>query len=162
RQLVDHEIFERDLSSYANDPVRAKWTAALPEELRRYLSGLLPDYMVPAAYMALDALPLTPNGKLDRKALGAPEGSAYAARSYEAPVGEMESRLAQVWAQVLKLEKVGRHDDFFALGGHSLLVMKVVILLKQSDIDMTVVDLFTYPTIKSLAAYLEHNKKAAD
>jgi thioesterase domain-containing protein len=98
---------------------------------------------------------------LDRKALAAPAGPAYAARSYEAPVGDVETALARIWARVLKLERVGRHDDFFALGGHSLLVMKVASLLKQVDIDMTVVDLFKHPTIESLAASLEDGRHEA-
>ena len=68
----------------------------------------VPDYMVPAAYVRMERLPLTPNGKLDRKALPRPEQEAYAVRGYEAPVGEMETKLAAVWAEVLKLEKVGR------------------------------------------------------
>ena len=91
------------------------------EQLRAHLSAVVPDYMVPAAYVRMERLPLTPNGKLDRKALPMPEQEAYAARGYEAPVGEIETKLAEVWAEVLKLEKVGRHDNFFELGGHSLL-----------------------------------------
>ena len=71
-------------------------------------------------------LPLTPNGKLDRKALPAPEGDAYAVRGYEAPVGEIETAVAEIWAEVLKVEHVGRHDNFFDLGGHSLLAVRVV------------------------------------
>ena len=85
--------------------------------LRGYLSAALPDYMLPAAYVALDAMPLTPNGKLDRQALHAPEGDAYAVRGYEAPVGEIETRLARIWAEALKIERVGRADNFFELGG---------------------------------------------
>ena len=91
------------------------------EALRAHLAASLPEYMVPAAYVALDALPLTANGKLDRQALPAPDSSAFAARGYEPPVGETEERLALIWADVLKLERVGRHDNFFELGGHSLL-----------------------------------------
>jgi hypothetical protein len=81
---------------------------------------------VPAAYVRLESLPLTANGKLDRKALPPPEGNAYAERRYEAAQGEVESALAVIWAEVLKLEQVGRHDNFFDLGGHSLLAMRIV------------------------------------
>lgn len=96
------------------------------EQLRKYLVGKLPEYMVPAAYVYLESMPLTVNGKLDRKALPAPEGSAYVACGYEAPHGEVERELAAIWADVIKREKVGRHDNFFELGGHSLMAMRIV------------------------------------
>src|SRR6202021_4071787 len=94
--------------------------------LRVHLSAVLPDYMVPAAYVVLDALPLTANGKLDRRALPAPDGSAFASRAYEPPMGEVEESLANIWCEVLAIERVGRHDNFFELGGHSLLVVRVI------------------------------------
>ena len=93
------------------------------EQLRSHLSARLPEYMVPAAYVRLEAFPLTANGKLDRKALPAPEGEAYAMRGYEPPLGEIETRLAAIWSTVLRLDQVGRHDNFFSLGGHSLLAV---------------------------------------
>ena len=96
------------------------------DELRAQLLATLPEYMVPSAYVALDAFPLTPNGKLDRKALPAPDGSAYAVRAYEAPSGEIETAIAQIWCALLDLPRVGRQDNFFALGGHSLLVIRVI------------------------------------
>ncbi|MCD0244298.1 phosphopantetheine-binding protein, partial [Xanthomonas melonis] len=74
-----------------------------------------------AAYVHLEALPLTPNGKLDRKALPAPDGTAYAVQAYAPPQGEVEVLLAEIWRTVLGVEQVGRHDNFFQLGGHSLL-----------------------------------------
>ncbi|RML44994.1 hypothetical protein ALQ97_05336, partial [Pseudomonas savastanoi pv. glycinea] len=89
------------------------------EILRSYLQAQLPAYMVPVAYVHLDELPLTPNGKLDRKALPAPEHDALITRGYEAPQGEIETTLAQIWQDLLKVERVGRHDHFFELGGHS-------------------------------------------
>ena len=92
------------------------------EALRAQLLQNLPEYMVPAAYVRLEVLPLTPNGKLDRKALPAPDADAYATRDYEAPQGEIEEKLAAIWSELLKVEQVGRQDNFFALGGHSLLV----------------------------------------
>ncbi|RWQ27709.1 MAG: non-ribosomal peptide synthetase, partial [Mesorhizobium sp.] len=81
--------------------------------LRAHLGARLPDYMVPSAFVRLAALPLTPNGKLDRKALPAPADDAYARRSYEAPRGAVETALAQIWAELLGVERVGRHDHFF-------------------------------------------------
>ncbi|WP_155393211.1 non-ribosomal peptide synthetase, partial [Xanthomonas albilineans] len=101
------------------------------EDLRSLLSDVLPDYMVPAAYVQLDRLPLTPNGKLDRKALPAPDGAAYAARAYEAPQGAIEQAIAAIWSDLLGLETIGRHDNFFALGGHSLLAVRVASRLRQ-------------------------------
>ena len=89
--------------------------------LRSELAAALPDYMVPAAFVQLAAFPLTPNGKLDRNALPAPDAAAVPARTYEAPQGEIEETLAAIWAEVLRLDRVGRQDNFFALGGHSLL-----------------------------------------
>ncbi|WP_200943969.1 non-ribosomal peptide synthetase, partial [Lysobacter sp. Root604] len=95
-------------------------------QLREALQTQLPEYMVPSAFMVLDAFPLTPNGKLDRKALPAPDGSSLVQREYEAPQGEIEQGLAEIWQSLLKIEQVGRHDHFFELGGHSLLAVQLV------------------------------------
>jgi arthrofactin-type cyclic lipopeptide synthetase C len=122
------------------------------EELRRQLSGQLPEYMVPAAYVRLEELPLTANGKLDRKALPAPEGDAYAVKRYEAPVGEIETRLAEIWAEMLKVERVGRHDNFFELGGHSLLAVKLMERMRQQGLHADVRALFATPTLAELAS----------
>ncbi len=120
--------------------------------LRTHLQGLLPDYMLPAAYMPLDALPLTPNGKLDRKALPAPDSSAFASRAYEAPVGEVEIKLAALWAELLNVEKVGRHDHFFELGGHSLLAAQVIARIKtQLGVSLPLRTLFEKPLLSELA-----------
>ena len=111
--------------------------------------------MVPAAYVKLDALPLTPHGKLDRKALPAPGGEAYATRGYEAPVGEAEETLARLWAELLKLERVGRHDNFFELGGHSLLAVQLVSRLRQAlNIEAPLSALFARPVLADFAAGL--------
>ncbi|HET8798805.1 MAG TPA: amino acid adenylation domain-containing protein, partial [Thermoanaerobaculia bacterium] len=94
-----------------------------PAELRAALSAQLPDYMVPSAFVLLDALPMTVSGKLDRKALPAPEAAAVPTRDYEAPQGEIETAVAAVWQEMLNVPRVGRHDQFFEMGGHSLLVV---------------------------------------
>ena len=126
------------------------------EQLRAHLSAVLPDYMVPAACVRMERLPLTPNGKLDRKALPAPEQNAYAVRGYEAPVGEIETRLAEVWAEVLQMEKVGRHDNFFELGGHSLLAVRVVSRLQQVlSVEVAIRDLFAHAELADLARHLQ-------
>jgi arthrofactin-type cyclic lipopeptide synthetase C len=101
------------------------------EELRRYLTTKLPEYMVPAAYIPLEKFPLTSNGKLDRKRLPSPERDAYATRAYEPPQGEVETILADIWAELLKVRRVGRHDNFFDLGGHSLLIIQLASRLRS-------------------------------
>ena len=122
------------------------------EELRAHLGGKLPEHMVPAAYVRMERLPLTANGKLDRKGLPAPEGDAYAVKAYEAPVGEIEETLARIWAEVLKVERVGRQDNFFALGGHSLLAVTLVERMRRSGLKVDVRALFATPTLAELAA----------
>ncbi len=123
-----------------------------PSVLRAHLTESLPEYMVPAAYVELASLPLTPNGKLDRKALPAPDGAAYAARGYEAPEGEIETTLARIWAEMLHLERVGRHDNFFELGGHSLLAVSLINRMRQEGLYADVRDIFVSPTLAALAA----------
>ncbi|OUM04558.1 hypothetical protein BW686_25965, partial [Pseudomonas syringae] len=121
-------------------------------ELRRELSASLADYMVPVAFVILDSLPLTANGKLDRRALPAPDATAYASRDYEAPQGDIEPVLARIWADVLKVERVGRHDHFFELGGHSLLAVKLIEQMRQQGLSADVRVLFSQPTLMALAA----------
>ncbi|HEU0297989.1 MAG TPA: amino acid adenylation domain-containing protein, partial [Longimicrobium sp.] len=122
------------------------------EVLRAHLAARLPEYMVPGAFVRLDALPLTSSGKLDRKALPAPDGDAFARQGYEAPVGEAEQALAEVWAEVLGVERVGRHDNFFHLGGHSLLVVKVVERMRRRGLHVEMGALFATPTPAGVAA----------
>ncbi|WP_421556644.1 amino acid adenylation domain-containing protein [Pseudomonas kitaguniensis] len=133
----------------------AYYTAQAPldiEALRAHLQGQLPDYMVPSAYVWLALLPLTANGKLDRKALPVPDQSALLSRGYEAPQGEVETLLAQIWQDVLKLERVGRHDHFFELGGHSLLAVSVIERMRQVGLSADVRVLFSQPSLAALAA----------
>ncbi|MBY8973942.1 amino acid adenylation domain-containing protein [Pseudomonas sp. P867] len=122
------------------------------ELVHAHLQGQLPDYMLPSAYMQLASLPLTNNGKLDRKALPAPDPSALLSRGYEAPQGEVETLLAQIWQDVLKLERVGRHDHFFELGGHSLLAVSLIERMRQVGLSADVRVLFNQPSLAALAA----------
>ena len=141
---------------FGNSPARNMAEGGLGRVLRDKLRAKLPEYMVPAAYVCLDRLPLTPNGKLDRKALPAPEQDAFAARGYEAPVGEMETKLAEVWAEVLKLEKVGRHNNFFELGGHSLLATRVISRIREVfHVELPLLSLFQNPTVAGLALQVD-------
>jgi acyl-CoA synthetase (AMP-forming)/AMP-acid ligase II len=122
------------------------------DALRAHLAARLPEYMVPSAFVRLGAMPLTPNGKLDRKALPAPEAEAYAARGYEAPEGSTEEAIAAIWAEVLRVERVGRHDHFFQLGGHSLLAGKVVLKInRELDVEVGIRDVFEAPLLSELA-----------
>jgi amino acid adenylation domain-containing protein len=130
------------------------------DNLRAHLAETLPEYMVPAAFVHLEALPLTVNGKLDRKALPAPEGDAYAARGYEAPQGETEQALAALWAELLKIEQVGRHDNFFELGGHSLLAVTLIARMRQAGLNTDVRELFAAPTLAGLAALADNGSHA--
>ncbi len=132
-----------------------KRDAAAPaaETLRAHLGASLPEYMVPAAYVALEALPLNANGKLDRSALPAPRSEAFAARSYEPPQGKTEQTLARIWAGLLRVERVGRHDNFFELGGHSLLGVRMLSRLRQVlGVDLPLADLFAIPVLAKFAA----------
>src|SRR6185437_13568696 len=131
------------------------------ESLRAYLRGILPEYMVPSAFVLMKTFPLTPNGKLDRRALPAPDQSAYAQRKYEAPRGEVEEILAGIWQELLKLERVGRNDNFFELGGHSLLGIKLVGAAKAVlGCSLPVSAVFRYPSISELAAVVTSLQRA--
>ena len=134
--------------------VVAKGEAPAATELKEHLASQLPQYMVPAAFVTLSAFPLTSSGKVDRKALPAPDGAAYATRGYEAPVGEVEEKLAGIWAEVLKLERVGRQDNFFELGGHSLLAITLIERMRRAGLHAEVRALFATPTIAELAQAL--------
>jgi amino acid adenylation domain-containing protein len=134
---------------------------SLAPELHRWLEAKLPEYMVPAVYARMDRMPLTANGKLDRKALTAPGVDAYAMQAYEAPQGEMERMLAEIWAELLQRKQIGRRDHFFALGGHSLLAARVVTRIRQRlGVAMAAGDLFAHPVLDDLAAYLKGAARA--
>jgi amino acid adenylation domain-containing protein len=136
--------------------------AELPEALRAHLKARLPDYMVPAATVVLDAFPLTPNGKLDRKALPAPEYAADADR-YVAPRTPVEEVLAEIWAEVLRLERVGVQESFFDLGGHSLLATRVVSRIREVfGVEVPLRALFAGPTVSELAGRVEEMRRAGE
>ncbi|WP_328877599.1 non-ribosomal peptide synthetase [Streptomyces sp. NBC_00299] len=126
-------------------------------DLIRHLEGALPEYMVPSAYVELATLPVTAHGKLDRRALPAPGIDAFAQRAYVAPVTGTERQLAAVCAELLGFDadRVSAEDNFFALGGHSLMITVLVARLKDSGLHITVQDVFTAPTLADLAARID-------
>ncbi|KAG0195699.1 hypothetical protein BGX28_000788, partial [Mortierella sp. GBA30] len=113
--------------------------------------------MVPAAYVRMDAFPLTSNGKLDRCSLSLPGESEFARQEYEAPQGEVEHAIAAIWAELLHVDQVSRHDSFFALGGHSLLAVQLVSRLHRLGILVSIRAIFEAPTLSTLAQSLGHN-----
>ncbi|MBV6623053.1 MAG: amino acid adenylation domain-containing protein [Rivularia sp. (in: Bacteria)] len=137
----------------------------LVHSLRKYLKEHLPEYMLPASFVMLNNLPINVNGKLDRKAL--PKATDFSHDfnvNYVAPSNEVEKKIANIWQEVLQLEKVGMEDNFFDLGGHSLLILQVQSKLqKVLNQSISATDLFKYPNISALANYLnrEQNQKAS-
>ena len=161
---AENELRENHLVAYVVP--NSSLSKITQTELRGYLDRKLPDYIVPSAFVLLDSLPLTPNGKIDRLALRSrkiihPEREA----AYVKPQTETEEIIATVWQEVLLLEYVGIHDNFFELGGHSLLMAqvhsKLSSLLELSNIlgqQLSIVELYQYPTIHLLADYLTHKQ----
>ena len=121
---------------------------------RLQLQKQLPDYMLPTAFVILEQLPLTSNGKLDRKALPAPGIDAIPKQEYVAPDNEVEEKLCGIWEQVLKVERIGVNDNFFALGGDSIISIQMVSRAKQHGLRFSVRDLFENPTILKLAPFV--------
>ena len=127
-----------------------------PEVLRAHLLASLPEYMVPAAYVRLDRIPLTHNGKLDRKALPAPDSRAYAMDAYEAPTGPVEEKLAHIWARVLGLDRISRNANFFDIGGHSLLAVRMLTLIEaEFGHSLNLTSLFRAPSIATLGQLVQ-------
>ncbi|MDP9518824.1 non-ribosomal peptide synthetase [Pseudomonas protegens] len=157
-RLGAHPALQEVLVQARDGQLVAWFTAreAVPiSDLRDFLRRQLPDALVPVAYVRLEALPLTANGKLDRQALPAPGPEALVSREYQAPQGPLETTLAQLWAQVLQVQQVGRHDHFFELGGHSLLALELIQRMQEQGLHADVRVLFGQPTLASLAAAVE-------
>ena len=148
-QLREDEPGQRQLVAYylAEDA-----DAPLVESLRVHVSARLPAYMVPAAYVRLEAMPLTANGKLDRSALPAPGGESYSRQRFEPAREGAEAVLAEIWSGLLNRDRIGRHDNFFELGGHSLLGVVLLERMRQRGLVADVGALYTAPTLAELAA----------
>jgi amino acid adenylation domain-containing protein len=152
----DAAVMQRDV---AGDPslsayvVTTEQASLAPIDLQAYLQQRLPGFMVPAEYVFLGALPLLPNGKVDRKALSVLESTPQAT-AFEPPQTEYERLIAEIWQNCLKVDRVGLYDNFFDLGGHSLLLATVHLRLVEAlKIDVPLVVLFQYPTVKLLAEH---------
>ncbi|WP_186128065.1 non-ribosomal peptide synthetase [Burkholderia gladioli] len=170
-QLATHEAVREAIVVARQDPAGnarllayvslqdAAPCAELVRDLREHLAARLPEYMVPAAFVVLDALPLTPNGKVDRRALPEPDDEAFAQAQYEAPQGDTEQTIAALWAELLGVERVGRHDNFFALGGHSLLAVQLIERLRQIGLTLAIRDLFEQPALAALSATLGQSRE---
>ena len=149
----------KKLVAYLTSELNAKVTSVdgLEETLdleliRSSLKASLPEYMIPSEMIVLDEFPLTSNGKIDRKALPAPDGSGLSRKAFEAPEGELEQTLAEIWQDLLKIKKVGRHDNFFDLGGHSLLAVQLVSRIEQGlSKTLSLKSLFDQPVLLDIA-----------
>ena len=146
----------RPWSHYANNPLQGAFTRKLVPALRAYLQERLPEYMVPSSFVLMDALPLTPNGKVHREALPAPDtGRPQLESVYVAPISPVERELAEIWQEVLRLDRVGTRDNFFELGGDSILSIQVVARATQAGLRITPQQMFQHQTIAELAQIAE-------
>jgi len=153
----DRESGEKYLAAYV---VLSSHPRPTVDELRRFLKRTLPDYMMPSAFVFMESLPLT-NGKLDRKALPNPdERRPELTQPYISPRNDVERMLAEIWAEILSLDRVGVHDNFFDLGGHSLAATRVVSqVIKQFRLELPLQSLFQSPTVAEMAAVIDERQK---
>jgi amino acid adenylation domain-containing protein len=151
-------IMEKRLIAYV---VPNRESTPTVTQLHRFLTEKLPAYMVPAVFMMLEALPLTPNGKVNLQALPLPEQTRpRLEETFMAPRSPLEKTLAGIWAQVLKLDRVGINDNFFQLGGHSLLATQVISRIRhRCRVELPLRSIFEKPTVQGLAAIIEQNQK---
>jgi acyl-coenzyme A synthetase/AMP-(fatty) acid ligase/acyl carrier protein len=157
--ILDGKDSNKQLVAY----IRYAEAAGDVDQIRAWLRERLPDYMVPAVLMPLDEFPMTPNGKIDRKRLPSPlaipresRGDSIAARN------QTEQRLSELWSDTLHVERPGVHDNFFDLGGHSLLLVQLHARLKREfNTNIAVVDLLRYPTIETLASFLDRKSASS-
>jgi amino acid adenylation domain-containing protein len=159
----------RDAAVALRDPRLVAWIvrepgseiSSLTSELRSFLGGRLPEYMVPSLFQELPALPLTPSGKVDRRGLPEPEGlRPDLGTGYVAPKNELERSIAAVWRELLGVDRVGVEDNFFDLGAHSLLMVRAHARLREAlGRELTVIDLFRHPSVGALARHLSKEEE---
>lgn len=152
--LVAYVVLDAD---HNRDAQRVNWRL----ELKDYLARQLPEYMAPSAFVALPQLPVNHNGKIDVSALPAPGDDAFIRNEYQAPTGLMETTLVDIWKEILGVDRIGVLDNFFDLGGTSLKVIELKNLIgSRLDKDISVPDLFTYPSISALSGFLQHDTES--
>jgi aryl carrier-like protein len=154
---------DRNWAAYVNDPLTAVSAERLAPMLRSFLKEKLPDHMIPSAFVPLARLPVTANGKVDRAALPHPElREMRVGVAGVAPQSELERALATIWQDLLGLDRVAVDDNFFDLGGHSLLMIRLQARLKEAlSADVSMMDLFKHPTIRSLATRINSGPTAS-
>jgi len=155
---VDKQL--RPWHSYANNPLQAKLACKLVPQLRIYLAEKLPDYMIPSAFIVLEALPSSPNGKVNRRALPKPDlVRSQLEGAYVVPRTPVEQVLARIWGEVLGLKRVGVNDNFFELGGHSLLATQLISRVRDAfQIELPLRSLFEASTVAALAQEIERSQ----
>ncbi|MBL8675936.1 MAG: amino acid adenylation domain-containing protein, partial [Alphaproteobacteria bacterium] len=164
KDILSSLTLESTLTSSSGDlfsTLNGETISGLTEDLRNHLIRSLPDYMVPSFFVFIDKVPLTPNGKIDRKALPAPDLSLrQGCEQYAPPTTPLEKELCAIWSEVLRIEKIGLHDNFFKLGGHSLLATQVISRIRHNyNIDIPLRALFEQPTIAALCPLIESLKQ---
>ncbi|NEP14919.1 MAG: amino acid adenylation domain-containing protein, partial [Symploca sp. SIO2C1] len=160
--LTQQSVVGSNWHLYGNNPLASVSAKQVIPQLREYLEQQLPEYMVPSGYVVLPQLPLTPNGKVDRKALPAPDITSSLSTEFVAPETPTEKALAEIWAEVLGIKQVGRHDKFFELGGHSLIATQVVSRIRQAfGMEFPLSKLFESSTVESLSKYIDTSIWAA-
>ncbi|WP_027248867.1 non-ribosomal peptide synthetase [Planktothrix agardhii] len=150
-------VIAKSWTDYTNNPLYGKLVQKLVPQVREFVQQKLPSYMVPQAFVLLNALPLTPNGKIDRRALPTPDtATRNLATSFLAPRTPIETQMGQIWSEVLGLERIGIKDNFFELGGHSLLATQVISRSRDLfSVELSLQNLLEYPTIANLAQIIE-------
>ncbi|NEQ80763.1 MAG: amino acid adenylation domain-containing protein, partial [Moorea sp. SIO2I5] len=153
--LTQKSVVAGNWENYGNNPLSSQLRKELIPQVREYLESRLPEYMVPSGLMVLSQLPLTPNGKVDRKALPVMDMASSVSTEYVAPETQTQKVLAEIWGEVLGIEHIGIHDNFFDLGGHSLMATQVVSRVGQAfSVELSVSKLFQNSTIAQLAEVL--------
>jgi amino acid adenylation domain-containing protein len=151
--LISAALKNHNIKAYTNNPLIPKFKRTLVPSLREFLTGKLPDYMIPSVFMLMDEMPLTSNGKIDRKSLPSPDISRISlSEKHTPPRNEIEKQLTEIWQKVLRVSNISVYDNFFELGGHSLLVVQLFKQIEeQIKVELSIATIFESPTISQLA-----------